>query len=361
MSHALWPAAEDVLLPATHNAVFVTSAPDRWDEYLDLDCPLFVGSQCGQLSTLVEALIQAGASARLTARVVEQDGLVWTLDWESPALPKAENWTLVLGWTHPQEGWRARRPLYGQRYLVTRQKQQGGPLVEELRSLGARVLAVPTIEFQPPDCEVAVQDALAHLTEFDWLLFTSPNGVRHFFSYLRAANLDHRALARASFACIGPGTEKSLNQEGFNADLVPPRFVAEGLLEALAQRLGQDLTGLKFLIPRAQEAREVLPETLRSAGGQVVVAPVYKTVLPQPPAEFGNFVTPQTRLLFTSSSTVKNWVERTQNLELPCYCIGPVTATTARERGLQVLGVAERHTIDGLVACVLENDRASIS
>jgi uroporphyrinogen III methyltransferase/synthase len=194
------------------------------------------------------------------------------------------------------------------------------------------------------------------LERFHWLIFTSPNGVRYFFESLAASARDHRNLASAKFACIGPGTAKALAQAGFKADLVPEQYVAEGLLESLKKHL-PNLRGHSILIPRAQEAREVLPETLREWGAEVVVAPAYKTVQPRLPEDFQRLLRPDTRLLFTSSSTVKHWLSLTGNKANPCYCIGPVTAATAEEHGLSVLGVAREHTIEGLVNCLLEMDR----
>jgi uroporphyrinogen III methyltransferase/synthase len=132
--------------------------------------------------------------------------------------------------------------------------------------------------------------------------------------------------------------------------------VAEGLLEALSS---VELEGKKVLIPRAQEAREVLPETLRSRGAEVVVAPVYKTIHPALPEGLSNWPKEATRVLFTSSSTVTNWLALTDRREIPCFCIGPITAGTAEKAGLKVLGTAEVHTIEGLVHCVRELDGRS--
>ena len=270
--------------------------------------------------------------------------------------PDSEDWWLILNWTHEDEGWRSRLPLAGRHYLVTRQKKQGEAMVCRLEELGATVHQCPTIEFQQPDDPTILSEALDILQQYDWILFTSPNGVRYFFEALTESGADYRKLGQAHFACIGPGTAKALKAHGFKADLIPEEFVAEGLLDALEKRLGPDLSDLSILIPRAQEAREVLPETLRERGARVLVAPAYKTVSPTPKPDVESVITEQTRVLFTSSSTVKNWLQARPKAPQPCICIGPVTAATAAEAGLTILGTAPVHTIDGLLEEVLRID-----
>ncbi|MFA7479665.1 MAG: uroporphyrinogen-III synthase [Vulcanimicrobiota bacterium] len=343
--------AADLKLPHDHSVVFLRKAPSRWDEYLDLDLPILISHTCAPWSALAEELWQAGLSGSRPLRLVESSGAVLEVSWQEQSLiptPSTTEWSLALNWTHPEEGWRSRLPLWGKHYLVTRQREQGQGLVERLESLGARVTATPTIEFVEPDDPAPILQAIESLEQFQWILFTSPNGVRYFFARLQASSKDHRALAGAKLACIGPGTARALAEQGFKADLLPESFVAEGLLETLAPI---EVQGLRILLPRAQEARAVLPETLRSRGAQVLVAAVYKTVHPQLPEEVRT--APGATALFTSSSTVRNWVELTGDRETPCHCIGPITAETARQCGLKVLGVAPVHTIDGLVDSLL--------
>ena len=330
-------------------------APARWDEYLDLDIPILIAHTCSSWSELGEALWEAGFSCDRVARLVESDGAVKAVRLEKRSLkpdPETNEWVLALNWTSSEEGWRTRLPLWGRSYIVTRQSDQGQQMVDRLKELGAQVQAVPAIDFKEPDDPAIIIDAIDRLTDFDWLIFTSPNGVRFFFDYLRKSVRDHRALGQARFACIGPGTAKALSSEGFLCDILPKEYVAEGLLEALES---QDMAGKPVLIPRAQEAREVLPETLKARGARVVVAPVYQTVPPPLPDDAESFIK-ETRVLFTSSSTVSNWIKVTENRDLPCYCIGPITAATAKEENLKILGVASVHTIQGLVEEVLRKD-----
>lgn len=349
-------AAVDLKIPDHQSRVLLWDSPARWDEYLDLEIPVLIDSACGPWESLSAELRQSGLSSRRLIRLVSADGAVHPLRFENDTLvpqPRSADWTVALNWTHPDEGWRSRLPLWGKRYLVTRQKEQGRALIERLESLGARATAAPTIDFVAPDDPSIIAEALERLEDFEWLLFTSPNGVCHFFRLLDDSPKDHRALGQTRMACIGPGTAKALRARGFDCDVLPEEFVAEGLLEALST---EKLEGKKVLLPRAQEAREILPDTLRSRGAEVVVAPVYKTIHPALPEGLADWSEEASRVLFTSSSTVTNWVALTDRREIPCFCIGPITAGTAEKAGLKVLGTAAVHTIDGLVQTLLELD-----
>lgn len=358
-SHRLWQAACDLRLPPDASVLFVTHNPERWDEYLDTRLPLLVSSSVGSWEQLGGELWEAGCSPKLALRLVESDGEVRSLEWIDERLspqPRTRDWTLAVGWSHPDEGWRARRPLHGRTYLVTRAEGQGQGLISQLEELGAKVFSVPTIAFTNPDDFGPWVSAVSSLESFDWILFTSPNGVDSFIERLQQSGRDLRVLGKAKFGCIGPSTAKALARHTLTADLVPDEYVAEGLLSALLTTLGPDLSGKRVLLPRAQVARTVLPDSLRAAGADVLVAPVYKTVPPTitlPEVETGL----EPRLLFTSSSTVTNWVEST-DLKFPCFCIGPITAQTALDRGLEVQGVAETYTIDGLLEKILESESA---
>jgi uroporphyrinogen-III synthase len=355
-------AVQDVCMPCNQSAAFLYQKPDRWDEYLDLAIPIFISHSCGPWPDLLEQLSLAGLSNRLSIRLVEESGRVRPVQvtggyWQPE--PSEKEWTLVLNWTHTDEGWRARLPLAGRSYIVTREKRQGQEFSERLCQLGALVEHIPTIAFQPPDSSLLLQNALAELPSFHWILFTSPNGVRFFYQRMEEAQLDHRALSQVQFACVGPKTAKVLEEYGFRCDLQADNFVAEGLLKSLQERLGNTIENVRILLPRAQEAREILPDTLREWGADVHVAPVYKTVPSPIPDDLKARITPQTRVLFTSASTVKNWVNGTGLRTLPCFCIGPVTEEAARKAGLTVLGVAPVHTLNGLVEEICGMDSQS--
>jgi uroporphyrinogen III methyltransferase/synthase len=257
-------------------------------------------------------------------------------------------------------GWLERRPLYGKRVVVTRARAQASGLAATLRALGADVVELPAIRIQPVLDSDAVRDAVTDLHTYALVCLTSPNGVHLLFEAMAAQGRDARALANATVAAIGPGTAAALAEHGVIADIVPERFVAESLVEALA---GVDVMERPVLVARAAEARDVLPDALAERGARVDVVPLYETVRETPePTEIdaaheADYVT------FTSSSTVRNLLEavgerfpRTARV----VSIGPITSQTARELGLDVAVEAERHDVDGLVAALVA-DAASLA
>ena len=253
----------------------------------------------------------------------------------------------------------AQRPLFGKRVLVTRARAQASKLTTALESLGADVREVPAIELaDPSDGYQAVDAAIAKLCDYQWLIFTSANGVERFFERLQKANKDMRALGYAQVAAIGSATAAKLAAYGIRADVVPTVYRAEGILEALQGKIPPHAN---ILIPRAEQAREILPEKLREQGFTVDVAPVYQTVAAEADGaalakelEAGGYDI----VTFTSSSTVTNLVKILGTAEplkhAKTACIGPVTAETAKKNGIEPEVVAETYTIDGLVAAIRE-------
>ena len=251
----------------------------------------------------------------------------------------------------------AQRPLFGKRVLVTRARAQASKLTQELEQLGADVQEVPAIELtEPSDGYAAADAAIAKLCDYQWLIFTSANGVERFFMRLANAGKDTRALGYAQIAAIGSATAEKLAAYGIRADVVPTVYRAEGILEALNGKLPPHAN---ILIPRAEQAREILPERLREQGYTVDVAPVYQTVAADADGaalaqelEQGNYDI----VTFTSSSTVTNLIRILGNAEPLNYakvaCIGPVTAETARKNGITPDVVAETYTIEGLVEAI---------
>lgn len=252
------------------------------------------------------------------------------------------------------------RPLHGKHILVTRARAQASVLTEKLTALGASCIETPVIRIMPPADDYAALDAaIGALHSYHWLIFTSVNGVEHFFLRLRHAGKDTRALGYAKIAAIGSATANALLSFGIHADLVPEEFRAEAVVAALAPILPPRA---RVLIPRAQEARDVLPESLRTHGATVDVAPAYETVPERAGGE-----TLAARLMrgeidvvtFTSSSTVKNLVQQLGNItplqQTKIACIGPVTAETARNYALDPDIVADTYTIDGLVESIKEH------
>ncbi len=256
--------------------------------------------------------------------------------------------------------WYERRPLFGRRVVVTRARAQAGELSTELERLGAEVHEFPTIEISPPE-DFGPLDATIHdLDSFGLVVFTSVNGVEAFLKRLRHYGLDLRALPRdAKVAAIGPATAERIREAGLRVDVVPEEYRAEALIEALGAR---SLAGERVLIPRAKVAREILPEKLREAGAEVVVPPAYESVPSSDGKEALSLRLQSGEMdcvTFTASSTVENFIgafgaeEAAQLLaETRVACIGPITADTARKRGLRVDAEAKEYTIPGLVEAV---------
>jgi len=249
-------------------------------------------------------------------------------------------------------GWFESRPLFGRRIVVTRAREQASDLRTRLEELGAEVIELPSIEIAP--LEFAVPD----LDGYSWLVFTSANGVHHFFERaLDAKGLDARALAGLRVAAIGPGTAAALAGHGLRADLLPERFVAESLLEAFPTPTAP---GERVLLARAEAARDVLPEGLGAVGYAVDVLAVYRTetATPSPAALDQVRAGAVDAITFTSSSTVTNFVDLVGPLPGPgpgaaIVSIGPITSATAAELGLTVTTEADPHTIDALVDALL--------
>lgn len=252
------------------------------------------------------------------------------------------------------------KPLAGKRIIVTRAGAQAHDLVEQIEMAGGGVVELPTIEIQPPESFAALDAAIKEIAQYDWVIFTSVNSVAPFLARLRLGGKDIFSLRAVKIGAIGPETAKRLGSAGITASLVPERYQAEGILEALKP---ESLRGKHILIPRADEAREVLPDTLRAWGAAVDVVTAYRTRLPRVD------VAPVTEMLrrrqidvitFTSSSTVRNFVrlfgDRSLD-EIACgsalACIGPITAGTAQELGGRPAIVAEEFTIPGLVRAII--------
>lgn len=238
--------------------------------------------------------------------------------------------------------WFEQQPLFGRRVVVTRTRQQASSLSTGLRRLGADPIEVPLIEVaDPADGGAALREAAGRLGSYDWVVVTSPNGANR----LLAAVVDARAFGSARVAAIGPGTVAALAEGNVRADLVPERFVAESLLDALPDGPG------RILLARAEVARDVLPDGLRARGWEVDMVDAYRTVATTVSAEQRAAIATADVITFTSSSTVDRFVAALGADAAPptVACIGPVTAETARRHGLPVDVEADPHTIQGLL------------
>ena len=245
--------------------------------------------------------------------------------------------------------WLERRPLHGQVVAVTRARAQASELAARLRDLGAEVLETPAIRIEPRPVSLPPLDGLA------LICVTSPNGARLFFEALARGGFDARALAGVKVAAIGPGTAAALRTAGIEADFVPERFVAEGLLEALE---GEPLEGRRVLVARAAEARDVLPDGLRERGAEVELLALYDTVAEPLSQSQRESLARATHVTFTSSSTVGFFLDGGGEVGAArVVSIGPVTSATLRERGIEPHVEAPRHDLDGLIASIVEDVR----
>ncbi|MCR5582909.1 MAG: uroporphyrinogen-III C-methyltransferase [Eggerthellaceae bacterium] len=339
------------------------------------------------LPTIVRKLIEGGRAADTPVALVRwgttprQETLVATLEtvvdkvreaqFKAPAI-------IVVGDVvslRNDLSWFEDAPLFGKTVVVTRSREQASALSGRLNVLGADVVEFPTIEIAPRAMDDELTSAIAELSAgaFDWVVFTSANGVSCFFDMLCAQGCDARAFAGSKIAAIGPATAQALKARGLHADLVPPRFVAESVVASLSEAC--DLSAASILIPRASAARDVLPASLSEAGATVRVVPVYDTVMPHD-EEAGDLVErlrsgEVSAVTFTSSSTARNFASMVRDACEPCEwpallsgvqlaSIGPITSNTMRKEGMEPTCEAPTYTIPALahlVEDVLSNEK----
>ncbi len=255
--------------------------------------------------------------------------------------------------------WFEDRPLLGRTIVVTRAREQASHLVDALAELGAECIECPTIAIAPAPDTAPMDSAIDRLGGYDWIVFTSVNGVRFFFERLFARGLDTRALASVGTAAIGPATARAMRGYGLGCDILPENYLAESVVEAFG---GRDMAGKRVLLPRAQEARPVLPVELARMGARVDEVAAYctrldtsgrETVLQRLAQGGVDLVT------FTSSSTARNFKAMLPEADAGSLmartavaAIGPITADTAAGLGFDVRVVADVYTIPGLVEAI---------
>jgi uroporphyrinogen III methyltransferase / synthase len=251
--------------------------------------------------------------------------------------------------------------LRGKRILVTRARSQALSLAQRIESLGGEVVEFPTIEIRPPESYGPLDQAIYQIANYDWLIFTSVNGVEQFLNRFEKLGKNIANLAGIEVGAIGPETARRLTAAQIEPTLVPKKYQAEGILDEL---ISETVLGKRILIPRAAKARDILPETLRRWGARVDVVEAYQTVLPQVD------VSALCRLLregtidmitFTSSSTVTNFSVMLRDQDLPrllsravIACIGPITKKTVEDLGMRPEIVSEEFTIPGLVRAMVD-------
>lgn len=256
--------------------------------------------------------------------------------------------------------WFESKPLFGKRIIVTRAKEQAPEFIDLLSSYGAEAVSFPTLEIAPPPSWVEADAAIERIEHYNWIIFTSVNGVQSFRKRLATLRKDLRVLKGISLCAIGPRTAAEVEAWSLQVDLVPSEFKAEGVLQALE---GRGIAGKRFLIPRALEAREILPEEIQKKGGKVDVVPVYQSVRPTPdPAMLETILRAKgvDLITFASSSTLRNFMEilgpqrQSWLTGIAIACIGPITAETAREFGLKVDVIPGEYTLPALAESIVD-------
>jgi uroporphyrinogen III methyltransferase / synthase len=370
-------------IPLTHRnhtstVAFVTGHEDPTKEKSDIDWEALAGigtlvflMGVKNLQAIAENLIRCGKRPETPAALIrrgttpDQETLTGTLAdiaqkaGERRFAPPA---ILVVGAVvglRDGMNWFETKPLFGRGIVVTRPEAQAEGLSELLWDRGARVIPFPVIRIAPPESWAPLDQALDRLENYSWIVFTSANGVSSFFRRLRERGSDIRDLKGIRIATIGPATSAAIGAMGLRVDLVPEEFISEGVVRAFT---GEDLRGCRILLPRAEEARDIIPEGLEKMGAKVDVVTAYRTVRSDRDA---SELTPLLEagkvdvITFTSPSTVTHFLGiMGPAFRLPPHvriaCIGPVTAEAVRKAGLTVDILQERYTIPELVDAIAD-------
>jgi uroporphyrinogen III methyltransferase/synthase len=307
------------------------------------------------LREITDRLIAAGLSPDTPAAAIQsgtlptQRTVVATLS-TLPAADLASPLIVIIGQTvglREAIAWFDRRPLFGRRILVTRASARAGSLADRLRDAGADVLEMPSTRIVPLDAS-ALDDAVRSLSDYQHILFTSQTAVDLFWDALRSASLDARALSGLTVTAIGPATADALLSHGIAPDVIPDRFIAEGVVDALRGRV----SGMRVLHPTAEGGRDVLPEGLRAAGAIVDVVHVYRSE----PVTSGIAADEVDLVTFTSVSTVTGYVAavgEAQARRAPAVTIGPITTEAARAAGIAIAIESPTASIPSMVDAII--------
>jgi len=327
---------------------------------------LYMGTKT--LKTIASTLIKNGMPAEIPAAAIQwgthpkQRTVVATLESIAERAEKEKLTApviIVVGWSvvlRDELKWFETRPLFGKRIVVTRATQQASALTDKLRELGADVVEMPATQIARLDLQ-PLRDAIHRLPTFTWLIFSSQNAVSIFWEQLLGEARDARALAGLKIAAVGPATAGALLERGITVDVVPERFVAEGLLDVLRAR--DDVAQSKVLYVTAEGARDVLPRGLRELNAEVTVIEAYRSI---PDGEGADRLARQLErddidlVTFTSGSAVRGFVDAVGTdlaQKVAAASMGEQTSAALREAGIEVKAEAEESTLDGLVAAVL--------
>jgi uroporphyrinogen III methyltransferase/synthase len=370
-----YPGAGDtVTLVRGHEAETDEAPQVDWQRLAGLDGTLVCYAGARQVESIVGALLTNGRAPDESAALIyggttpSQETVVATLGSIAGHARPAEPAMLVIGKVvglREHLRWFDARPLSGRRIVVTRSREQAGELVEMLEECGAEAIQAPTIRIAAPEDVEALDRACRHAGDYSWIVFTSANAVDSFMQRLLATG-DIRDLKGVRLCAIGPSTAERLARYGLRVDLTPPESRSEAVIDAL--RGTGPVKGLRFLLPRADIAREVLADQLREGGAEVSEVVAYRTLLAIGDRDGDHDIY---RMLldrqidavtFTSASTVKNFAKifgEEQAADLlnttVVASIGPVTAEAAQQLGINTTVMPERYTIADLVTALVEH------
>ncbi len=370
-------------IPVTHRGLaagfsVLTGHEDPEKEETDLDWSALAKSAgtnvilmgMGNLEKITGTLLEGGLGPDTPAAIIEQGTragqrvLTATLV-ELAARAEAESFkapaVIVTGEVVTMREtlrWIEEKPLFGKRIVVSRARSQASNFAQKLEELGAEAIQVPVIKTVPPDDYSPLDRALDNLSGYSWVIFTSENGVKYFFARLKERGGDIRCMQNARICAIGPKTREALEDKGLQVDCVPKEYRAEAVVEQIKDEISE---GERILLPRADLARSVLPESLEKLGAMVDNVSCYRTIYGEGDGQLLKNLLHEgavDMITFTSSSTVQNLTgmlgEAANNLfkNVAIAAIGPITAATARDCGLTVAVEAENYTIDGLIEAI---------
>jgi len=375
-------------IPLTHRdytstVAFVTGHEDPTKEKSDIDWGKLstgVGTLVflmgvSNLARIAKSLMEHGRAPETPVAVInrgtvpEQKTIVGTLQDIADQAQKEEvkpPAIIVVGDIvnlREELNWFENKPLFGKRIVVTRAREQASGFLASLSELGAECIEFPTIEIISPSSWKHLDEAIHSLESYQWLLFTSVNGVKYFFQRLETLGKDVRDLKGIKVGAIGPKTAEAIHEKGIRLDLVPDEYRAEAVVEAFKK---QETKASKILLPRAAQAREVLPQELEKMGAKVDVVEAYRTVMPDSDKGRVKEMLKSGKVdmvTFTSSSTVNNFTEMFKKdgekfqrwmRNVAVACIGPITARTAKEEGLVVSLEPSEYTIEALTTAIVQ-------
>jgi len=344
----------------------------QWDVYAKSNATLVFLMGVKNLGNIVKNLMEHGKAADTPVALVRwgttarQQTVTGTLETIVEVVAKAglkSPSIIIIGHVvslRDELAWFDTRPLFGKRIVITRARPQASALVSKLCRLGANCIEIPTIKIAPPSDIKPLQESIKNITQYDWLVFTSVNGVKFFFTTLFEMGLDVRSLGHLKFACIGPVTKERLKDYGIISDILPETYRAESVVEAFSN---VEIKNKKVLLPRAKIARTILPEELTKMGAFVDEVTAYETNLCKDKKDELITLLENNEIdaiTFTSSSTVSNFMSQLESKDakkllnnVVTASIGPITSDTARSLGIEPDIEAKDFTIQGLTDSLL--------